>query len=158
MQVSLNSDPKNLFLIGNMVMNHEVNSQDKTQVNKAFDYLKPLIHPGNVSIQGDDMIASIVNGNFDVAVLYSGDAVAATQSYVANNSGMFTLARPDAGTNIYFDSMVISTQSTHQLAAFQFMNFMRQNSAANSEYVGLASPYQAVLDELKTTTFKDFAS
>jgi len=158
MQVSLNSDPKNLFLIGNMVMNHEVNSQDKTQVNKAFDYLKPLIHPGNVSIQGDDMIASIVNGNFDVAVLYSGDAVAATQSYVANNSGMFTLARPDAGTNIYFDSMVISTQSTHQLATFQFMNFMRQNSAANSEYVGLASPYQAVLDELKTTTFKDFAS
>jgi spermidine/putrescine-binding protein len=161
--VALNNDPKNLFLIANEFLFQSANATSTEQIDQAYDYLLDIVRPGNVAVQGDDMLASIVTGEFDVAVMYSGDAVLAVSEYLANNNHQqaFALARPNVdgqGTNVYFDGMVLSKNTVHELAAYRFINFIRDKAVANSQYVGLASPFKAVMDEVSQNNFSDFSA
>jgi len=158
MNVTLNNDPKNLFLIANEIINKKANATSFEEVDQAYEYLKGLVRSNNVSLQGDDMLAAVINGAFDVAVMYSGDAVQSTLAYLENHDKPFAFARPSEGTNIYFDSIVVSNRSGHEAAAYRFINFIRDHAIQNTEYVGLASPYQEVMEELATTTFAELGA
>ncbi|QEH61413.1 spermidine/putrescine ABC transporter permease [Spiroplasma chinense] len=82
--LALNEDPKNVFmyafekLYGNVKPedSSEVNGlSKKQQVDAAAAEVKTLLAPKNVGIYGDQLIDKVAIGDYDVAVMYNGDAI-----------------------------------------------------------------------------------
>lgn len=95
---------------------------------------------------GDDIIDDMAYTNkYDLALMYSGDAVYAMQENP--NVGFFI---PSIGTNIWADGMVIHKNSSKVDLAYDFINFMLQEEVAeaNSTYVGYSAAHKASYEKL----------
>ncbi|ATG97600.1 spermidine/putrescine ABC transporter permease/substrate-binding protein [Mesoplasma lactucae] len=184
LKVKLNNDPKNIFMIASQILYGKNNLVNKDEVNHAYDYLTGLIKNKNIDmVEGDSLITTAQTGQFDVAMMYSGDALYAETNRPSNLKKTYAYGRvkdkvlsPLEGigeveqrTNVYSDSMVVSKgiKETHRDAAYEFINFMynEQNATDNSMYVGLASPVDSALKAISTqpeidgeeNEFKDYA-
>ncbi|QBQ07357.1 spermidine/putrescine ABC transporter permease [Spiroplasma gladiatoris] len=85
MDVKVNSDPKNVFmfafekLFGQIMAmppseeNGKLSKQE--QIDKAEVEVKSLVSHKNVGLYGDEIVDKIAKGDFDVAVVYNGDAL-----------------------------------------------------------------------------------
>ncbi len=67
------------------------------------------------------------------------------------------LCRPEEGSNLWFDNMVIPKTSDNIEGAHQFINFMLdpEIAAINTEYVSYSTPNQAALDYLPEEMVED---
>lgn len=173
LNVQLNNDPKNIFMIASEILYGRTNLKTKTEVDKAFDYLKDLIKNKKISLaEGDSLITTVEEGQFDIALMYNGDALFSQLNRDQKKSPVdFAYGRVKADnvtspldgttinqrTNIYSDNMVIAKNAHHKQAAYDFMNFMynAKNATTNSSYVGLASPLDSVLTNLSNTSVED---
>ena len=93
----------------------------------------------------DEVIDGMVNGERDIAVMYSGDA-----AYVLAENDSMGWIEPDQGTNIWVDAMVIPANSTCPGLAHAFINEMISEEVQmdNSSYVGYTSVDTSVAEEL----------
>jgi spermidine/putrescine transport system substrate-binding protein len=84
----------------------------------------------------------LLAGTATVAVVYSGDAIRATQE---NPNIAFVI--PKEGSNIWVDNMVIPAKAPHATLANKFINFIldAKNGARLSNFNRYASPNQASL-------------
>jgi len=121
------------------------NSTDPEVLEIAKQYLFDA-KGSNTEIKGDAILNDMLTAAFNVAVVYSGDAIYLMDS--ANVDLGFYV--PHQGSNIWTDVMVIPNNARNVDNAYNFINFISQheNALENSLYVGYSSPRQDVINEL----------
>jgi spermidine/putrescine-binding protein len=133
-----------------LYLGYNVNSNDATELAEAEQALKDA----NIEIFGEDNLKGhIIQGNLDVALVYSGDyfdeLYAAEEDEVEPNFGYFV----PSTTNVWVDGFVIPSTSEQTELAHDFINYFLQEDVAeqNADWVG----YAPVLDEVYATLVGD---
>lgn len=94
---------------------YDINTDNADEIKQAADALieqKPLVK----AYLTDDVKDSMIQGSGALALVYSGDAVWCMQEN--EDLGFFV---PEEGSNIYFDSIVITATSSKKEMAEQFI-------------------------------------
>ncbi|WP_434334432.1 spermidine/putrescine ABC transporter permease/substrate-binding protein [Mycoplasma capricolum subsp. capricolum] len=164
-KVALNNDPKNVFMLGTQKLYQKVNLTKKSEIDAVGKELSDLLSNTGVSLHSDDLISLVVKEKFDFAVMYNGDAAYA--NYVhnegdedyekADNNINFIYGRPNKkndktsryeSTNVFSDNIVIYKDAQNLDLAYEFINFLYENSAKISDYVGVTSPLDSAIEEM----------
>ncbi|AXK50827.1 spermidine/putrescine ABC transporter permease/substrate-binding protein [Spiroplasma alleghenense] len=171
LNVRLNEDAKNIFAIASEKMYGTIQPK-LNQIDETVKELKKLILKSNVSLLGDNLIEKVALGDFDLALMYNGDAIYANQIYNGEaelededemfssrpkvDEKFFIYGRPGMtheeghteGTNVFSDNMVINKVNRNIDLSYEWVNFMLEKSADLTEYVGITSPVQESMDEM----------
>ncbi|KXL54259.1 spermidine/putrescine-binding periplasmic protein precursor [Anaerotignum neopropionicum] len=133
------------FMMALKALGYSMNTEEEREIQEAYNWLLQVNDTMNPAYVTDEVIDGMINGNKDIAVVYSGDA---TTILDENEDMSFFL--PTEGTNLWSDSMVIPTNAENPLLAHEFINYVLTHDASygNSETVGYASSNQEVLDEM----------
>lgn len=119
------------------MLNYSLNTVDEEELEEAKDALiaqRPLV----LAYVIDEVTDKMVAGEGALAVVWSGDAVAAMKQ---NPDLDYVI--PKEGSNLWFDSMVIPKNSEHKDEAELFINYMCETDIAykNTDYVGYSTPH-----------------
>ncbi|HHW71575.1 MAG TPA: spermidine/putrescine ABC transporter substrate-binding protein [Clostridiales bacterium] len=111
-----------------------VNESELEEAKKALIAQRPLV----LAYVIDEVTDKMVAGEGALAVVWSGDAVAAMKQ---NPDLDYVI--PKEGSNLWFDSMVIPKNSEHKKEAELFINYMCETDIAyrNTDYVGYSTPH-----------------
>ncbi len=90
------------FMIALKSLGYSMNTDNEQEIEQAYQWLKELNDTMEPVYVTDEVIDGMMNGNKDLAVVYSGDA---TTILYENEDMAFYL--PKEGTNIWSDAMVI---------------------------------------------------
>lgn len=135
------------FMIAFKALGYSMNTQDMDEIEAAYRWLMEQHTTMQPIYVIDEVIDAMINGNKDMAVVYSGDA---TTILMENDEMSFYL--PQQGTNMWVDCMVIPKNAENPLLAHEFINYMLEYDVAysNSEWVGYTSPHEEVLTDLSS--------
>src|SRR5690606_38795590 len=119
------------------MLNYSLNTVDQEELEEAKKALiaqRPLV----LAYVIDEVTDKMVAGEGALAVVWSGDAVAAMKQ---NPDLDYVI--PKEGSNLWFDSMVIPKNSEHKKEAELFINYMCETDIAyrNTDYVGYSTPH-----------------
>ncbi len=136
------SNPRDSFAIAQFLLGLDINSQDKSEWDKAADKLKEQ----NDVLQGrvmDQVFNKMEGGNAAIAPYYAGDFLT-----MLDNNEDLAFVYPEEGTNIFVDSICIPKSSKNYEAALMYINFLLEPEVAlaNAEYICYASPNTAVIN------------
>lgn len=133
------------FMMALKALGYSMNSENEAELREAFEWLVELNQTMAPEIVTDEVIDSMINGNKDLAVVYSGDA-----AYILMENEDMGYYTPSEGTNLWSDSMCIPKNAKNPKLANEYINFVidYENSKMISEYVGYTSVNQEVIDEL----------
>ena len=126
-------------------LGYSMNTENKDEIYEAYEWLLDMNDKMNPTYVTDEVIDGMMNGNKDIAVVYSGDA-----TYIQSENEDMSFFMPNEGTNLWYDAMVIPKNATNPLLAHEFINYTLTYEAAmgNSEYVGYTSPNEEVIATL----------
>ncbi len=138
---------RDAFMMALKALGYSMNTEDETEIEEAYQWLLTMNNTMSPIYVTDEVIDGMVQGNKDIAVVYSGDA-----AYILSENEDMAFWLPSEGTNLWSDAMVIPANAENPLLAHEFINYVLSYDASydNSEYVGYASSNQDVLDELGT--------
>lgn len=144
-QVFMYDVGRDSFMVALKALGYSMNTEDEAEIEAAKNWLieqKELVNPVYVT---DTVIESMMSSDKALAVVYSGDATA----IISENPDM-AFYLPLAGTNVWFDSMVISADTQHAELAHKFINFMtdQEQAFANTAYVGYTTSNHLVMDRV----------
>lgn len=133
------------FMMALKALGYSMNTDDPAEIDAAYEWLLDMNRTMNPTYVTDEVIDGMMNGNKDIAVVYSGDA-----TYIQSENEDMSFWMPQEGTNLWYDAMVIPKNAENPLLAHEFINYTLTYEAAlaNSEYVGYTSPNEEVLLEL----------
>ena len=136
---------RDAFMVAFKALGYSMNTQNEEEIQAAYQWLMEQRQTMEPIYVIDEVIDGMMNGNKDMAVVYSGDA--ATILSENEDMGFFM---PTEGTNMSRDCMVIPANAENPKLAHEFINYILSYDASldNSETVGYASSNQEVLDEL----------
>lgn len=121
---------------------NSTNEKELEEAKKSLIEQKPLVY----AYLDDDGRDVVVQGDANLSVMYSGDALL----MMAQNEDLDYVV-PKEGSNIWYDSMVIPKNAQNISGAEKFINYMLKPEvqAKNAEYcVGYTSPVKGVKDLL----------
>lgn len=121
---------------------NSTNEKELEEAKKSLIEQKPLVY----AYLDDDGRDVVVQGDANLSVMYSGDALL----MMAQNEDLDYVV-PKEGSNIWYDSMVIPKNAKNVSGAEKFINYMLKPEvqAKNAEYcVGYTSPVKGVKDLL----------
>lgn len=121
---------------------NSTNEKELEEAKKSLIEQKPLVY----AYLDDDGRDVVVQGDANLSVMYSGDALL----MMAQNEDLDYVV-PKEGSNIWYDSMVIPKNAQNVSGAEKFINYMLKPEvqAKNAEYcVGYTSPVKGVKDLL----------
>ncbi len=126
-------------------LGYSMNTEDEGEIEAAYNWLLEMNNTMDPAYVTDEVIDGMINGNKDIAVVYSGDAATILDE---NEDMSFFL--PTEGTNLWSDAMVIPANAENPLLAHEFINYVLTYDASydNSETVGYSSSNQKVLDDM----------
>ena len=138
---------RDAFMIAFKALGYSMNTQNMDEIEDAYQWLMEQRNTMNPVYVGDEVIDGMINGNKDMAIVYSGDA---TNILLENEEMSFYM--PDQGTNLWVDCMVIPKNAENPLLAHEFINYMLEYDIAytNSEWVCYTSPHKDVLADLSS--------
>ena len=133
------------FMMALKALGYSMNTDNPAEIDAAYEWLLDMNRTMNPTYVTDEVIDGMMNGNKDIAVVYSGDA-----TYIQSENEDMSFWMPQEGTNLWYDAMVIPKNAENPLLAHEFINYTLTYEAAlaNSEYVGYTSPNEEVLLEL----------
>ena len=133
------------FMMALKALGYSMNTENKDEIYEAYEWLLDMNDKMNPTYVTDEVIDGMMNGNKDIAVVYSGDA-----TYIQSENEDMSFWMPNEGTNLWYDAMVIPKNAQNPLLAHEFINYTLTYEAAlaNSEYVGYTSPNEEVMLEL----------
>ncbi len=113
--------------------------QELDEAKQSLIEQKPLVTAYGI----DDLRDKMISGSGALAVVYSGDAIAA----MAENEDL-DYAVPMEGSNIWYDNMVMLKNGKNKEAAYLFMDFLCRADIAqrNTEYIGYSTPNAKALE------------
>lgn len=121
---------------------NSTNEKELQEAKKSLIEQKPLVY----AYLDDDGRDVVVQGDANLSVMYSGDALLMMQQ----NEDLDYVV-PKEGSNIWYDSMVIPKNAQNVEGAEKFINYMleKEVQAKNVEHcVGYTSPVKGVKDLL----------
>ncbi len=138
---------RDAFMVAFKALGYSMNTDNKDEIDAAYRWLMEQRTAMNPVYVGDEVIDGMINGNKDMAVVYSGDA---TTILMENEEMSFYM--PQQGTNQWVDCMVVPANAENPLLAYEFINYMLEYDIAysNSEWVGYTSPHKDVLTDLSS--------
>ncbi|SJZ59659.1 ABC transporter substrate-binding protein [Anaerorhabdus furcosa] len=144
-RVYMYDSERDSFMIALKALGYSMNTENMDEINEAYNWLLELDKNVNPAYVTDEVIDSMVNGEKDLAVVYSGDA-----AYILSENEDMDYYMPETGTNIWVDAMVIPANSKCPALAHEFINFVLTDDASydNSSTVGYASSNKNVLEEM----------
>ena len=124
------------FMVAFKALGYSMNTDDDDEINKAYKWLKKMNDTMDPAYVTDEVIDGMVNGEMDIALMYSGDA-----AYVLSQNMDMGWIEPDQGTNVWIDAMVIPKNSSCPGLANAFINYIISEDVQmeNSSYVGYTS-------------------
>ncbi|MDE6475368.1 MAG: extracellular solute-binding protein [Erysipelotrichaceae bacterium] len=136
---------RDAFMIALKALGYSMNTENEDEFIEAYDWLVQLNTTMDIEIVTDEVIDAMINGNKDIAVVYSGDA-----AYILSENEEMGYFIPQTGTNLWSDAMVIPKNAENPKLANEYINFILEyeQSMKNSLYVGYASSNAEVLDVL----------
>ena len=139
------------FMVALKALGYSMNTDERDEINAAYDWLIEQRESMDVVYAGDDVIDNMIAGNKALAVVYSGDA-----AYIISENENMGYIEPKQGTNEWCDCMVITNSCKDPDLAHAYIDFMlrNENALANSSYVGYTSPNKYVSDELELTEYE----
>jgi len=140
------------FMIALKSLGYSMNTSNEDEINEAYEWLVQISKTMDPDYVGDEVIDGMMNGNNDLAIVYSGDAV----MILDENEDMGYYV-PGQGTNKWIDAMVIPKNANNPLLAHEFMNFICREDIAyeNTEAVGYASANKAALKKASEELFAE---
>lgn len=136
------NNPRDAFMIAQMLLGQDLNSTNKDDWDAAKDKLveQMKIVQGRVM---DEIYVKMPGENAAIAPYYAGDFL----SMKAANDNL-ELVYPKEGTNVFVDSMCVPSNSQNFDAAMAYINFILEPEVglANAEYICYASPNMAVVN------------
>lgn len=131
-------------------LGYSINTTNEEEIEKAAQLLRDQM-PLVVSYETDTIKGMLADGSADLALTYSGEAVAA-KALAAENGKTLDFVIPDEGGNVWYDGLVIPKTSKNKELAETFINFLceAENAKLISEYIGYATANEAayeILDE-----------
>ena len=127
-------------------LGYSVNTKNDAEIEAAAQALtsqKPLVK----AYMTDAIKQAMVGGSAALSVVYSGDAMLCMEE----NPDLAYVV-PKEGSNMWFDSIVVTKDCQNMDAAYRFINFLcdPEVAAKNSEYIGYSTPNKealALMDE-----------
>ncbi len=138
---------RDAFMVAFKALGYSMNTQSEQEIQDAYNWLMEQRQTMEPVYVADEVIDGMINGNKDMAVVYSGDA--ATILMENEEMGFY---QPMEGTNQWVDCMVIPANAENPKLAHEFINYLLDYDIAytNSEWVGYASPHKDVLLDLSS--------
>lgn len=148
--IGMYDSPRDALGAALMHLGYSPNTEDVAHLQMA----ETLLTFADIQAYGeDDLNDRVIEGNLDVALVYSGDYFDELYAHEAEGLAVnFAYVTP-ARTNVWVDGFVIPSGADNPDAAHQFINFMSDpaNALENAEYVGYTpvfeDAYQTLLDE-----------
>ncbi len=134
-------------------LGYSMNTTDANEVEEAYEWLVEQKETMDPVYGGDEIIDAMVRGEKAMAVMYSGDA-----AYIISENPDMDFYMPEtAGTNYWFDGMVMSKDCENVELATEFMNFMLRDdiALANTNEVGYYSTNVNAATEAKEADYAD---
>ena len=144
-QIYIYDSERDSFMMALKALGYSMNTDNQEEIYEAYEWLLDMNDKMNPTYVTDEVIDGMMNGNKDIAVVYSGDA-----TYIQSENEDMSFWMPNEGTNLWYDAMVIPKNAQNPLLAHEFINYTLTYEAAlgNSEYVGYTSPNEEVMLEL----------
>jgi len=145
--ILINDDPKNIFLPFSEITYHNTEPESTNQVKKIFNETKNFVISKNISLQNDEIVDSIINNDFDFALVYNGDALYCVDQYYQKYHKNLIFKKFNSngqGSNVWEDGMVISKKSKNLKDDYKFINFILKNQvqlAINKDSIYYTTPY-----------------
>jgi len=138
---------RDAFMVAFKALGYSMNTQSEAEIQEAYEWLMEQRQTMEPVYVADEVIDGMINGNKDMAVVYSGDA--ATILMENEEMGFY---QPMEGTNQWVDCMVIPANAENPKLAHEFINYLLDYDIAytNSEWVGYTSPHKEVLTDLSS--------
>ena len=154
-QIYMYDSERDSFMIALKALGYSMNTTDEKEIEDAYNWLIEQRDTMDPIYAGDDVIDNMISGNKAMAVVYSGDA-----SYIISENENMAYLTPPQGTNVWYDSMLITRDCSEVDLAHEFINFMLRddNALANTEEVGYTSPVVSAFEEMKETTYEGISS
>ncbi len=143
------------FMVALKALGYSMNTTDEKEIRDAYDWLVEQRDTMDPIYAGDDVIDNMISGNKSIAVVYSGDA-----TYIISENPELDYFMPGQGTNIWYDSMVITRDCSETDLAHKFINFMteEENAMANTVEVGYSSPVASVFEEMASGEYEGISA
>lgn len=143
------------FMIALKALGYSLNTDNKAELDAAYEWLVEQNETMEPIYVGDEVIDSMISGNKDMAIVYSGDA-----AYIMSENSELEYYEPYQGTNIWTDAMVMTSDCENTELAYKFMDFMsdEENARQNSETVGYSSAISAAFDEIRDTFYEGISA
>lgn len=138
---------RDAFMVALKALGYSMNTENEQEIDEAYKWLQEVNATMEPSYVTDEVIDSMINGNKDIAVVYSGDA-----AYILSENEDMGFIAPNEGTNLWSDAMVIPKNAENPELANVFINYILEYdpSYSNSEAVGYASSNDEVLNDMSS--------
>lgn len=143
------------FMIALKSLGYSMNTTNKKQIKKAYNWLIKQRNTMDVVYATDDVIDNMISGNKSIAVVYSGDA-----ALIMSENEDMDFFEPDEGTNMWTDCMVITKTCENTELAHEFINFMCDidNAYINTQEVGYTPAIQPAFEMMRDNDYKGIDS
>ena len=143
-QILMLNSERDMISITLRKLGYSMNSKEDAHLDAARDALieqKDLV----LAYCGDEVKDKMIAGEGAMTIAWSGDAF-----FCMEENPDLAYAIPSEGTNLWFDSLVIPSTSTHKAEAERFINFMCRPDIAkmNAEYIGYSTANAAATELL----------
>lgn len=144
-QVFIYDSQRDAFMVAFKALGFSMNTDNENEILAATNWLMDMAKTMDPAFVTDEVIDAMVNGEKDIAIMYSGDA-----AYVLSENEDMAWIEPNQGTNVWVDAMVIPANATCPGLANAFINYMTGYDAsyANSDEIGYTSVNKQVFEEL----------
>ena len=126
-------------------LGYSINTRSEAELDEATALLLDQLNRNLVlSYEGDDIKNMLSKGTADIAVTWSGEAVAAKMLAKQNGKTLDYIV-PEEGGNVWYDGMVIPKTSKNKELAEKFIDFVcrAENAKLISEYIGYSTANEA---------------
>lgn len=143
--IYLYDSERDSFMVALKALGYSMNTETEAELEAAYQWLIEVVTTMDPEIVTDEVIDAMINGNKDMAVVYSGDA-----AYILAENEAMGYYLPKEGTNLWSDSMVIPKAARNPKLAHAYINFILEyeNSMKNSQFVGYTSSNGEVMEAL----------
>ena len=143
--IYLYDSERDSFMVALKALGYSMNTDKEEELEAAYEWLLEVVSTMDPEIVTDEVIDAMINGNKDMAVVYSGDA-----AYILAQNEAMSYYLPKEGTNLWSDSMVIPQNARSPKLAHAYINYILEyeNSMNNFQFVGYTSSNGEVLETL----------
>ena len=110
---------RDIFMMALKNLGYSMNTENRDELQAAFDWLVEMNKATHPSFVGDEMIDGMAQGEKWIAMMYSGDAV-----YASMENEKLAVFAPAEGTNIAYDNMFIPANAANAEMANRFINYV----------------------------------